>query len=146
MLQAENTLFTIIVIGYFLLTALNFAFVILKKDGLSKAAFLLQAGILILHTAALALRGIGAGHWPMTNQYEFATSFAWALCLVSLIFIRKYRFPVLGTFSSPLILLMIGYAALQSREVRELMPSLRSSWLAFHVSTAIIGYGAFGVA
>ena len=26
------------------------------------------------------------------------------------------------------------------------MPSLRSSWLAFHVSTAIIGYGAFGVA
>ena len=146
MLQAENTIFTIVVIGYFVLTALNFAFVIGKKDVLAKAAFFLQAGIFVLHTAALVLRGIGAGHWPMTNQYEFATSFAWALCLVSLVFIRKYRFPVLGAFSSPLILLMIGYAAMQSREVRELMPSLRSSWLAFHVSTAIIGYGAFGVA
>ena len=77
MLQAENTLFTIVVIGYFVLTALNFAFVTLKKDALSKAAFLLQAGILILHTAALVLRGVGAGHWPMTNQYEFATS-AWS--------------------------------------------------------------------
>ena len=53
---------------------------------------------------------------------------------------------MLGAFSSPLILLMIGYAAMQSREVKELMPSLRSSWLAFHVSTAIIAYGSFGVA
>ena len=145
MLQAENTLFTVAVIGYFLLTLLNFAFVILKKDKLAQAALILQAGIFALHTAALVLRGIGAGQWPMSNQYEFATSFAWALSLVSLIFIRKYSFLVLGAFSSPLILLMIGYAALQSREVRELMPSLRSSWLAFHVSTAIIAYGAFGV-
>ena len=88
MLQAENTLFTIVVIGYFILTALNFAFVILKKDALAKVAFGIQTGIFLLHTAALVLRGIGAGHWPMTNQYEFATSFAWALCLVSLVFIR----------------------------------------------------------
>ena len=145
MLQAENTLFTIAVIGYFLLTILNFAFVILRKDALAKAALILQAGVFLLHTAALVFRGVGAGRWPMTNQYEFATSFAWALCLVSLVFIRRYRFPVLGAFSSPMILLMIGYAALQSREVRDLMPSLRSSWLAFHVSTAIIAYGAFGV-
>ena len=99
MLQAENTLFTIVVIGYFVLTVLNFAFVIMKKEKLAKAALFLQAGVFVLHTAALVLRGIGAGRWPMTNQYEFATSFAWALCLVSLIFIRKYLFPVLGAFS-----------------------------------------------
>ena len=42
MLQAENTIFTIVVIGYFVLTALNFAFVIGKKDVLAKAAFFLQ--------------------------------------------------------------------------------------------------------
>ena len=85
MLQAENILFTIVVIGYFALTILNFAFVIGKKDMLARIAFGLQAGILALHTTAMILRGIGAGHWPMTNQYEFATSFAWALCLVSLV-------------------------------------------------------------
>ena len=145
MLQAENVLFTIVLIGYFVMTIMNFAFVIMKKEKLAKAALLLQTGILVLHTAVLVLRGLGAKRWPMTNQYEFAVSFAWALCLVSLIFIRKYHFPVLGAFASPLILLMIGYAALQNREVRELMPSLRSSWLAFHVSTAIIAYGSFGV-
>ena len=41
MLEAENTLFTIAVIGYFVLTALYFAFVILKKDTLAKTAFLM---------------------------------------------------------------------------------------------------------
>ena len=46
---------------------------------------------------------------------------------------------------APVTFLVIGYAAMQSREVRELMPSLRSNWLGFHVSTAIIAYGAFGV-
>ena len=146
MQQAENVLFNIVLVGFFVTTILYFAFVILKKEKLAKAALLLQTGMLVLHTAVLALRGISAGRWPMTNQYEFAVSFAWALCLVSLIFIRKYRFPVLGAFSAPLTLLMLGYAAMQNREIRELMPSLRSSWLAFHVSTAIISYGAFGVA
>ena len=53
---------------------------------------------------------------------------------------------MLGVFSAPVICLISGYAAFQSREVHELMPALRSSWLGFHVSTAIIAYGSFGVA
>ncbi len=145
MLQAENVLFTIAMVGYFAAMILYFVFIAVKKETLAKAAGWLQAGILLVHTAALVLRGISAGRWPMTNQYEFATCFAWALCLVSLFFIRKYRFPVLGAFSAPVIFLMIGYAAMQSREVHELMPALRSNWLVFHVTTAIIAYGAFGV-
>lgn len=146
MLQAENTLFTIVMIGYFVSMIIYFIFVAAKKDGLSKAAMIIQAAALVLHTAALVVRGIGAGRWPMTNQYEFATSFAWAICLVSLIFIRRYNFRALGAFASTLIFLIIGYAAMQSREVKGLMPALRSNWLVFHVSTAIIAYGAFGVA
>lgn len=145
MVQTEQTLFTISMIGYFIVTALYFAFAASKKDKLASAAWLLQAAVFVLHTAALVLRGIAAGRWPMTNQYEFATSFAWALCLVSLIFVRKYRFPMLGAFAVPLILLMLGYASMQNREITELMPSLKSAWLAFHVSTAIIAYGSFGL-
>jgi cytochrome c-type biogenesis protein CcsB len=145
MIQTENVLFTIVMVGYFAAMILYFVFAATRKETLWKAAFGIQAGCLILHTAALVIRGIGAGRLPMTNQYEFATCFAWALCLVSLIFIHKYRFPALGIGAAPVIFLIIGYAAMQSREVRELMPALRSNWLAFHVSTAIISYGAFGV-
>jgi len=145
MLQFENMLFTIVILLYFAAMLLYFVYIAVKKDSLAKAAVVLQAAGLVLHTAALVCRGIGAGRLPMTNQYEFATSFAWGLCLVSLIFILRFKFPMLGAFAAPVILLIIGYAAMQSRAVRELMPALRSSWLGFHVSTAIIAYGAFGV-
>lgn len=145
MLQVENTLFTIVMLVYFAAMILYFAFIAVKKDGVAKAAVALQAAGLALHTAALVCRGIGAGRLPLTNQYEFATSFAWGLSLVSLAFVVRYRFPVLGAFAAPVVFLVIGYAAMQSREVRELMPALRSNWLGFHVSTAIIAYGAFGV-
>lgn len=146
MLQIENTLLTIVMVLYFAGMILNFVFVAAKKEIFSTIALILQGAGLVLHTAALICRGIGAGRFPLTNQYEFATSFAWALCLVSLIFILKYKFRVLGVFAAPLIFLIIGYAAMQSRDVHELMPALRSNWLVFHVSTAIIAYGGFGVA
>ncbi len=144
-LNIENTLFTVTMLLYFASMIVYFAFIISKNE---KAALIANLGMTLgfcLHTAALIVRGIGAGRLPLTNQYEFATCFAWGLCLVSLIFIRKYRFHVLGAFAAPVIFLIIGYAAMQSKDVHELMPALRSNWLAFHVSTAIIAYGSFGV-
>ena len=64
---------------------------------------------------------------------------------MSLVFILRFRFKALGAFAAPVTFLVIGYAAMQSKEVRELMPALRSGWLGLHVSTAIIAYGSFGV-
>lgn len=145
MLALENILFTVTVLMYVAAMVLFFLFVVAKKERFAKIAVVVQMVGLVLHTAALVCRGIGAGRLPMTNQYEFATSFAWGLSLVSLIFILRFKFPTLGAFAAPVIILVIGYAAMQSREVRELMPSLRSSWLGIHVSTAIIAYGSFGV-
>lgn len=145
LLAAEGKLFTVSLIIYFTSMILYFVFIAVKKEKVAKAAIFLQVLGLVLHSAALVLRGIGAGRVPLTNQYEFATGFAWGICLVSLIFILKYHFPVLGAFASPVLLLIIGYAAMQSKDVHELMPALRSNWLVFHVSTAIISYGAFGV-
>ena len=145
MLQVENVLFTIVMLLYFAAMILYFIFIAVQKEMISRIAIIIQGVGFVLHTAALICRGIGAGRLPMTNQYEFATSFAWGICLVSLIFILKFHFPVLGTFASPVMFLIIGYAAMQSKDVHELMPALKSNWLGFHVSTAIIAYGSFGV-
>ena len=145
MLNVERILFPIVMLFYLAAMVLYFLFTALKKEKAAKWAFRVQLGTLVLHTAVLICRGIGAGRLPMTNQYEFASSFAWGLCLVSLVFIWRFRFPLLGTFAVPVILLILGYAALQSREVHALMPALQSGWLGLHVSTAIIAYGAFGV-
>ena len=144
-LQIENVIFTVTMLLNFAAMIVYFLFVAAKKEGMAKIAILLQGAGFLLHTLALVIRGVGAGRLPLTNQYEFATSFAWGLCLVSLIFVLRYKFHVLGAFAAPVIFLIIGYAAMQSKDVHELMPALRSNWLGFHVSTAIIAYGAFGV-
>lgn len=144
-LQIENVLFTIVMVIYLASMVLYFIFLSLKSEKTAKIAGYLMAAGFVLHTAALVTRGIGAGRLPLTNQYEFATSFAWGICLCFLVFLYKFKFQALGTFVTPVIFLIIGYAAMQSKEVRELMPALRSNWLGIHVSTAIISYGAFGV-
>lgn len=144
-LNIENTIFTIAMVLYLVSMVLYVFFFVLKKEVLGKIAGYIVCGAFLFHTIALITRGIGAGRLPLTNQYEFATSFAWGICLCFLIFLWKYKFQALGAFVTPVIFLVIGYAAMQSREVRELMPALRSNWLAIHVSSAIISYGAFGV-
>lgn len=144
-LAIENGVFTAVMVCYLAAMVLYFIFFAMKKEKMAAyGGWVILAGFL-LHTVALVIRGIGAGRMPLTNQYEFATSFAWGICLCFLVFERKYRFQALGTFVTPVIFLIIGYAAMQGKEVRELMPALRSNWLAIHVSTAIISYGAFGV-
>jgi len=144
-LQIENVLFTVTMLLYVAAMVIYFLFIAARREGMAMVAVILQTAGFILHTAALIVRGVGAGRLPLTNQYEFATSFAWGLCLVSLIFVYRYKFHVLGAFAAPVIFLIIGYAAMQSKDVHELMPALRSNWLGFHVSSAIIGYGGFGV-
>ncbi|MDO4650480.1 MAG: cytochrome c biogenesis protein CcsA, partial [Eubacteriales bacterium] len=145
-LNIENILFTVAMVLYFAAMFLYFVFFAVKSEKAGKIASCIMIVTFVIHTAALVTRGIGAGRLPLTNQYEFATSFAWGISLCFLIFMWKFHFQSLGVFVSPVIFLIIGYAAMQSKDVKELMPALRSNWLAFHVSTAIISYGAFGVA
>ena len=163
MMSAEGILFLITLILYFAVTVLYFLYVAIKKPLLSKLAIRAHIAALLVHTAAIVLRGALMARLPMSNQYEFSTAFAWALALVGLIFILKFRFPVLGAFASPVALLLTLYAGLQKLNelktiaayeaigvngvdrIRNLMPALRSSWLGIHVSTVIIAYGAFGV-
>ena len=157
MIQAESILFLAALAMYFVVMLLYFLYVAVKKPALSKLAIRAQILALSVHTAAIVLRGILMGRLPMANQYEFSTAFAWALALVSLVFILKFRFPVLGAFASPVTLLLAVYAGIQKLNelkviaasgidsIRNLMPALRSSWLGIHVSTVIIAYGAFGV-
>ncbi len=157
MIRSESILFCVTFGLYAAAMFLYFLYAAVKKPILSRLAIRVQAAALLVHTAAIVLRGIDMGRLPMANQYEFATAFAWALALVSLIFILKFDFPVLGAFSSPVTLLLAVYAGLMklnelktiaengADSIKNLMPALRSSWLGIHVSTVIVAYGALGV-
>src|SRR5690554_347354 len=142
----ENFFFYIAIGIYAISMILYLIFFIARKEKPGVIATYILYGGFLSHTVALVTRGIEAGRVPLTNQYEFATSFAWGIVLLFIIFEKKFSFKAMGTFVMPIILLVIGYAAMQSRDIRPLMPALQSNWLVFHVATAVISYGAFGVA
>lgn len=142
----ENITFIITFIFY-IISALSHLILVAKlSKNIEKVALIATLVGLIFHTVAMVTRTIGAGRLPFSNQYEFALSFAWGIVISYLILYRIYHFGVIGAFVMPLALLVFGYASLQSKAVRPLMPALRSHWLTFHVGTAILSYGAFALA
>lgn len=108
-------------------------------------------------TLGLIVRGLSAGHWPLTDRYEFALCFAWAIVGVYLLQKARWRgvnadgqlASAEGAATMALALLVVTYALTRSaaeRAVYPLLPALRSVWLQIHVLSAAIGYGACGVA
>lgn len=143
---AEGALLAATLILCFAASALYFAFAVTARLRAARIARILAILAFASETLCLFARGFRSGHLPFTSQFEFAMSFAWGIALCHLIFERRFSLPVLGAAACPLCFLIISYAAMQSREVSGLMPALQSRWLAFHVSTAIVSYGSFGVA
>lgn len=145
MLQ-ESHAFTITLISYSLSMILYLVFFIARKEKLASGGSLLIKVGLLFHTITLATRSLEASRLPLSNQYEFATSFAWGITACYIAFERKYKLKIIGAFVCPIILLIAFYAGLQSKSISPLMPALQSRWLVLHVSTAIISYGSFAIA
>ena len=144
--SAEGILLAAALILYFAASALYFVTAVTRAGRAGKTARLFSILAFTALTLCLVARGLRAGRLPFTSQFEFALSFAWGIALCHLIFERRFQLSALGAAACPLCFAIISYAAMQSRDVSGLMPALQSRWLAFHVSTAIISYGAFGVA
>jgi len=124
--------------------------VVARKLGVS-AAWL---GIAV-QTALFVVRGISAGHVPLVSMYEFLSAFAWMVALAYLVFAWRYageaaaRVQAAGAIALLLAVGLLGYAASlpsHMKEIETLMPVLKSNWLVFHVATAVVGYGAAGLA
>lgn len=141
----ESVCFMAVLVLYLAAAACYFIFAAAKKESLARIGYVIMAAGFAVHTVSIVIRGINAGRLPLTNQFEFATAFAWGIALCFLIFVKKYDFNMLGCFVAPVAFLVIGYAAMQSREIHAVMPALQSNWLGFHVCTAIISYGSFAV-
>lgn len=102
---------------------------------------------LLLMTVALAVRSVHTGHAPFANQYEFAVSFAWGIIATWVFFQRRYGIRALSLMVLPLALAMLLYAGTVGAEASPLMPALQNHLLlTLHVVTAVVAYGAAGVA
>lgn len=99
------------------------------------------------HTAGLAARWIATAHPPFSTMYEYAVTMSWAVALIYLALLARFRRMALGLAVSPILVIVLVVASLLPREAsRQLMPALQSYWFYIHVSIAAIAEGAFLVA
>jgi ABC-type uncharacterized transport system permease subunit len=96
-------------------------------------------------TGFLYLRGQAEGSCPLNSLYDVLIFQGWALLLIYLVIGSAYRLSLLGAFTAPL-----GFFLIFIAEVAPLDQSLRmraaNGWIEFHAASAIISYGAFGLA
>ena len=130
--------------GIAMLVAWSF---VLHRNGdiFQNAQPILWVGILA-HLASLTLRTFATGHAPYSNLYESISAIGLSIAIFGAIALRfsDLRFAVL--FTLPLHFLATMYALSLDSSIGPLMPALKSPWLAVHVMTGIIAYGAFAIA
>ena len=141
-----NVLFFGSLVLYFAAAVLQFIGTLFKKDKVAKIAWLVFLAGLAAQTVYLVVRGVTARRLPLSNQFEFATAFAWGIALMLLIVRLRLKADWLSVAVMPMVFLVLSYAALQPREVTELMPALRSAWFGFHIGSAVFSYSAFIIA
>lgn len=98
-------------------------------------------------TVGIGLRWNLAGHVPLSNMFEFASTMSWMAVVSFGILLWRYRKLVIGVFVAPLVFALVVAASLLPKELsQQLVPALQSYWLTIHVSLAALGEGAFAVA
>ncbi len=120
------------------------------KSWMDRAPSLITLGSFILLTINLILRGLEAGHWPITNRFEVSLCITWTILGIQILLELSWREGKrTGGFILIPALILASLALTQpasEREILPLLPALRSTWLQIHVLSTLIGYGAFSVA
>ena len=98
-----------------------------------------------LHTLGLGIRGYIAGHMPWSDGYESMIYIAWAGMLAGLIFARKNPMVMGAAALLSGLTLFVAQMSWLNPEITNLVPVLKSYWLAIHVAVITGSYGFLGV-
>lgn len=116
----------------------------LRKKAVNYIVIGLSIGF-VAQVAGLIIRGYVSGHLPWSNGYESMIYIAWAVMFAGLIFAR--RNPIVLAVSAILsgLTLFVAQMSWLNPEITNLVPVLRSYWLAIHVAVITASYGFMGV-
>lgn len=130
-----------ITLGIALLAYLWFTLGRQKQAGRIATVFTYNSAALL--TASLGARWMVAGHAPYSNQFEFATSFAWGTVATYLYLEGKYRLKSLGSVAIGVAFALLVYASTLPARIDPLIAALQNDILILHVGSAVVSYGAF---
>lgn len=130
---------------YFIATILYLVYLVRPSEIFGRVALWLISLGFLAHCAFTINRYLEAGHTPITNLHESLSFFSLSIIAIFIIFERKYRLFILGSFITPLALLLLALSATFPTAIMPLNPALKSRWLLLHTSMAFFGYAAFAV-
>lgn len=81
-------------------------------------------------------------HPPWSNLFEIMVYMSWGIIFTALVCEIKWRVEFLNIFSLILTLMVLGIAATNNKEIKPLVPALKSWWLMIHVISASVAYAA----
>ena len=142
-----NALLFYIALGlYFIATFAYLAYLLKPRPILGRAAHWLISSGFLIHCLFTVMRYFEAGHTPITNLHESLSFFSLAIVGVFIAFERKYHVFILGSFVTPLALLLMIGSSIYPGAIPELPPALKSNWLLIHSALAFVSYATFAVA
>ncbi len=106
-----------------------------KRKMFGRLGLLLTSVAFALQLVYFVVRWVAVDHAPVSNMYEFMTFFGIMLTGSYLIIHFLYKQLVVGLFTIPVSLIILGYGSVFAKEVSPLVPSLQSHWLTIHVMT-----------
>jgi ABC-type transport system involved in cytochrome c biogenesis permease subunit len=94
----------------------------------------------------LTMRWATSGHFPLSNLYESLLFLSWGLTAFHLILESMAKTDFLGVVTSPVALLVNGFATFSlprdMQRATALIPALKSNWLMMHVTVMMLSYVA----
>ncbi|MFF6015866.1 c-type cytochrome biogenesis protein CcsB [Lysinibacillus fusiformis] len=131
---SSNALFIAFILLLIAIVPLGLA---VKSKGkmFGKLGILFTYAAFVLQVVYFVVRWVAVEHAPVSNMYEFMTFFGIMLTGSYLIIHFLYKQLVVGLFTIPVSLIILGYGSVFAKEVSPLVPSLQSHWLTIHVMT-----------
>lgn len=115
-----------------------------RAAGIAMSTMWLGVGF---HGIGTALRGVAAGHVPLSNMYEFTLTSTFLVTAVFLWLSGRRDLRRLGAFVTGPVLLLLGVAtSVLYTDAEGLRPILDSYWLYIHVSVATVAVAVLTVA
>jgi cytochrome c-type biogenesis protein CcsB len=134
-------LYDVALTAYIAATAAALAYLLGRREALSRLSVLLTQFGWVCHTVALAVRGVELGRPPLLTPPEIVSMVIWVAVLLELWAERQYRVKVLGAFVLPIVL-MLGLGLPSGLRALISEPAVRSAWIWVHVVLALLGLAA----
>ena len=103
-------------------------------------------GGFLLLSVSLSQRGHLEGSCPINSLFDVLVFMSWSIVLIYLLIGPPYHLSLMGAFTSPLVLLILGFAQLAPMNRSASVRVLRDPWIEAHASLSLIAYGAFALA